>query len=175
MRRVALRCLALHPYFKRATRKRRWRRQQSHPVDSLLPIPLTWAHLLVTLLLPPPSLLGATTTARSPVKCYPTPPHCRFPPPMRPLCLLGWWEQIMLVAVIEGLIIVPDTDACGTMEGRMPARRMLIVRINYIGGKALYNGACSIWTELFLFFFFWSFQSDTGMKLKRIDFNLIMN
>lgn len=41
----------------------------------------------------------------------------------------------MLVAVIEGLITVPDTDARGTAEGRAPVRRMLIVRINYIGGK----------------------------------------
>lgn len=48
--------------------------------------------------------------------------HCRFPPLMRPLCLLGWWEQIMLVAVIEGLITMPDTDARGTTEGRTPVR-----------------------------------------------------
>lgn len=40
-----------------------------------------------------------------------------------------------MVAVIEGLITVPDTDARGTVEGRTPVRRMLIVRINYIGGK----------------------------------------
>jgi len=41
----------------------------------------------------------------------------------------------MLVAVIEGLITVPDTDARGTVEGRTPVRRMLIVRINYFGDK----------------------------------------
>lgn len=43
----------------------------------------------------------------------------------------------MLVAVIEGLITAPDTDARGTVEGRTPTRRMLIVRINYIGGKPI--------------------------------------
>lgn len=68
----------------------------------------------------------------------------------------------MLVAVIEGLIIVPDTDARGTMEGRMPARRMLIVRINYIGGKLFTTGYARFEPSYFCFFL--SFQSNTGIK-----------